>query len=75
MSARPVPHPRDAIALWRERPLRRRVLTPEPVGVELEAAGWTALDAFRWADEDGPALGWPLALAAARRRARRDGAA
>ncbi len=52
----------DAIALWRERPLRRRVLTPEPVGVELEAAGWTA-------------LGWPLALAAVRRRARRDGAA
>jgi len=55
--------------------VRCAVLTPEPVGVALAAAGWTALDAFRWADEDGTALGWPLALAAVRRRARRDGAA
>jgi hypothetical protein len=65
----------DALMLWSTRPLRRRVLTPEPVGVELEAAGWTALDAWRWRDEDGTALGRPLALAAVRRRARRDGAA
>jgi len=65
----------DAVALWRERPLRRRVLTPEPVGVALAAAGWTALDAWRWRDDDGTVLGWPLAMAAVRRRARRDGAA
>lgn len=65
----------DAVALWATRRVRCAVLTPEPVGVALAAAGWTALDAFRWADEDGTALGWPLALAAVRRRARRDGAA
>lgn len=61
-----------ALALWATRSTRRRVLTPEPVGVELAAAGWTAVDAWAWRDpEDGGVLGWPLAMAAVRRRARR----
>jgi len=64
-----------ALALWATRSTRRRVLTPEPVGVALAAAGWTALDAFRWRDVDGTVLGWPMALATMERRARRDGAA
>lgn len=63
-----------ALALWSTRSTHRRVLTPEPVGVELEAAGWTAVDAFRWRDVDGTVLGWPLALAAVRRRARSEAA-
>ena len=64
----------DAVALWQTRPLRRRVLTPEPVGDALAAAGWTALDAWRWTDGD-TVLGWPMALATMERRQRRDGAA
>lgn len=64
----------DAVALWRERPLRRRVLTPDAVGVALAAAGWTALDSWRWTDGD-TVLGWPLAYSTMERRQRRDGAA
>jgi len=64
----------DALALWSTRRVRCAVLTPDAVGVALAAAGWTALDAWRWADEDGTALGWPLALAAVRRRARSEAA-
>ncbi len=64
-------------ALWGSRRVRCAVLTPEPVGVALAAAGWTALDDWRWRDpEDADAvLGWPLAYSAMQRRARRDGAA
>lgn len=63
-----------ALALRATRSTRRRVLTPEPVGVALAAAGWTAVDAFRWRDVDGTVLGWPMALAAVRRRARSEAA-
>ena len=38
------------------------------------AAGWAALDSWRWTDGD-TTLGWPMALATMERRARRDGAA
>ena len=64
----------DALMLWSTRRVRCAVLTPEPVGVELEAAGWTALDAFRWTDGD-TVLGWPMAHATMERRRRRNGAA
>ena len=64
----------DAMALWSTRTVRRRVLTPEPVGDALAAAGWTAVDAWAWRDVDGTVLGWPLALAAVRRRARSEAA-
>jgi hypothetical protein len=68
----------DALALWStrpvRRPVRRRVLTPDDVGEVLAAAGWVAVDAYRWRDEDGTVLGWPLALAAVRRRARSEAA-
>lgn len=64
----------DALALWSTRPVRRRVLTPDDVGEMLAAAGWVAVDAYRWRDEDGAVLGWPLALAAVRRRARSEAA-
>ena len=54
--------------------MRRRVLTPDDVGEVLAAAGWVAVDAYRWRDEDGAELGWPLAMAAVRRRARSEAA-
>lgn len=63
-----------AMALWSTRAVRRRVLTPDAVGEVLAAAGWAAVDAFRWADVDGTVLGWPLAMAAVRRRARSEAA-
>lgn len=49
-------------------------MTPDDVGEVLAAAGWVAVDAYRWRDEDGAVLGWPLALAAVRRRARSEAA-
>ena len=52
------------------RRMSRRVLTPDDVGTALAAAGWTAVDAFRWRDEGGAVLGWPMAMAAVERRAR-----
>lgn len=64
----------DALALWSTRRVRCAVLTPDAVGVALAAAGWTALDSWRWTDGD-TTLGWPMALATMERRARRDGAA
>ena len=48
----------------------RQMLTPDDVGTALAAAGWVAVDAFRWRDEGGAVLGWPLAMAAVERRAR-----
>ena len=62
-----------AMALWSTRAVRRRVLTPEDVGELLAAAGWEAVDAYRWTDGDA-VLGWPLAMAAVRRRARSEAA-
>ena len=59
-----------AMALWSTRRVRCAVLTPDDVGIALAAAGWVADDAFRWRDEGGDVLGWPLAMAAVRRRAR-----
>ena len=52
------------------RQVRCAVLTPDAVGTALAAAGWAAVDAFRWRDEGGAVLGWPLAMAAVRRWAR-----
>ena len=63
-----------AMALWSTRRVRCAVLTPDDVGLELAAAGWVAVDAYRWRDLDGTVLGWPLALAAVRRRARSEAA-
>ncbi len=59
-----------AMALWATRAVRRRVLTPDAVGEVLAAAGWVAVDAYRWRDEDGTTLGWPSAVACVERRAR-----
>jgi len=42
----------DALALWSTRRVRCAVLTPDAVGVALAAAGWTALDSWRWTDGD-----------------------
>ena len=63
-----------AMALWSTRRVRCAVLTPDDVGIALAAAGWEADDAFRWRDEGGTVLGWPLAMAAVRRRARSEAA-
>lgn len=64
----------DALSLWNTRRVRRFVLTPDDVGEVLAAAGWVAVDAYRWTDGD-ETLGWPMALAAVKRRARQDGVA
>jgi hypothetical protein len=64
----------DALTLWSTRRVSCRVLTPEHAGEALAAAGWVAVDAYRWRDEDGAVLGWPLAMAAVRRRARSEAA-